>query len=450
MTCYQQDKYHIQITLNFMNRKLLLFLVVGLAFTLFGAFETMNPNGAPAGMTGSPGDGDNCTSCHGGTATTTASLITSNIPASGYIPGTTYTITATNSLTGSGKMGFEVSPQNAAGDLLGTLTAGPGSKLVGGGKYVTHSNANSTTNSWTFSWTAPVAGTGTVTFYGAFARNKPGPVTLSTLVVQEAASLPGSAGPISGPNTLCAGASASYSIAPVSGATSYQWSVPIGATITSGQGTTAIAVNYSSSASSGVVSVFGKNSSGNGLPSNLAVTVNNIPAAPGTPSGPATIDLFNGATSEYSTSGSTTAQSYEWTLEPMEAGSISGTTTTASVNWNNYFGTATVKVRGVNNCGTGSYSASFSVSVTNTTGIENISTETISIYPSPSNGQFTIKSSSLPLAKWSMVNLSGQTVMNGILDLDGMAEVSAFDHKGLYIIRIEKDNITKISKLVIK
>lgn len=185
-----------------MNRKLLLFLVVGLAFTLFGAFETMNPNGAPAGMTGSPGDGDNCTSCHGGTATTTASLITSNIPASGYIPGTTYTITATNSLTGSGKMGFEVSPQNAAGDLLGTLTAGPGSKLIGGGKYVTHSNANSTTNSWTFSWTAPVAGTGTVTFYGAFARNKPGPVTLSSLIVQEAASLPGSAGPISGPNTL--------------------------------------------------------------------------------------------------------------------------------------------------------------------------------------------------------------------------------------------------------
>ncbi|HML85033.1 MAG TPA: T9SS type A sorting domain-containing protein, partial [Bacteroidales bacterium] len=129
---------------------------------------------------------------------------------------------------------------------------------------------------------------------------------------------------------------------------------------------------------------------------------------------------------------------------------ISGTTTTASVNWNNYFGTATVKVRGVNNCGTGSYSASFSVSVTNTTGIESISTETISIYPSPSNGQFTIKSSSLPLAKWSMVNLSGQTVMNGILDLDGMAEVSANDHKGLYIIRIEKDNIRKISKLVIK
>lgn len=436
--------------MSLMNRKLLFFLVVGLAFTLFGAFETMNPNGAPAGMTGSPGDGDNCTSCHGGTATTTANLITSNIPASGYVPGTTYTITATNTLSGSGKMGFEVSPQNASGSLLGTLTAGSGNKLVGSGKYVTHSNANSTTNSWTFSWTAPAAGTGNVTFYGAFARNKPGPVTLSTLVVQEAASLPGAAGPITGTNVLCAGSSANYSISPISGATSYQWSVPTGATITSGQGTTAIAVNYSSSASSGVVSVFGKNSAGNGAPSNLAVTVNNVPAAPGTPSGPATVDLFNGTSSEYTTSGSTTAVSYEWTLEPAESGSISGTTTTATVNWNSYIGAATVKVRGLNNCGTGSYSAAFAVSVTNTTGIDNLSTETLSVYPSPSNGQFTIKSPSLPLAKWSLINLSGQTVMNGVLDLNGIAEVNTEAQKGMFIIQIEKDNIRKISKMIIK
>ena len=269
-------------------------------------------------------------------------------------------------------------------------------------------------------------------------------------MVQEAASLPGAAGPITGTNVLCAGTSANYSISPISGATSYQWSVPTGATITSGQGTTAIAVNYSSSASSGVVSVFGKNSAGNGAPSNLAVTVNNVPAAPGTPSGPATVDLFNGASSEYTTSGSTTAVSYEWTLEPAESGSISGTNKTGTVSWNNYIGAATVKVRGLNNCGTGSYSAAFAVSVTNTTGIDNLSTETLSVYPSPSNGQFTIKSPSLPLAKWSLINLSGQTVMNGLLDLNGIAEVNTEAQKGMFIIQIEKDNIRKISKMIIK
>lgn len=158
------------------------------AIMLFGSFALMYPSGAPAGYSGSPGDGNNCVACHGGTATTTAGLITSNIPAGGYVAGQTYQITATNNLTGSGKYGFEVSPQNSAGIQLGTLVAGTGSKLVSGGtKYITQSNASSTTNTWTFSWIAPQAGTGQVTFYGAMARNyNPGPVTLSSLVVQEA------------------------------------------------------------------------------------------------------------------------------------------------------------------------------------------------------------------------------------------------------------------------
>lgn len=164
-----------------------LFLSFG-AFLLFGSFALMYPSGAPAGYTGSPGDGNNCAACHGGTATTTAGLITSNIPSGGYVAGQTYQITATNNLSGSGKYGFEVSPQNSSGIQLGTLVAGTGSKLVSGGtKYITQSNASTTTSSWTFSWIAPQAGTGQVTFYGAMARNyNPGPVTLSSLVVQEA------------------------------------------------------------------------------------------------------------------------------------------------------------------------------------------------------------------------------------------------------------------------
>lgn len=155
------------------------------AIVLFSSYAMTNPGGSPTAKTGSPGDGANCAQCHGGTATTTADLITSNIPASGYVPGQTYQITATNPQTGSGKIGFEVSPQNASGTQLGTLVAGIGSKLAGGTKYVTQSNANSTTNTWTFGWIAPAAGTGAVTFYGAFARNYYGPTTLSTLTVQE-------------------------------------------------------------------------------------------------------------------------------------------------------------------------------------------------------------------------------------------------------------------------
>jgi hypothetical protein len=169
-----------------MRIKHLPWILSSAAIIIFSSFAFLYPSGAPAGYTGSPGDGANCAGCHGGTATTTAGLITSNIPASGYVPGHTYLITATNNIAGSGKYGFEVSPQNAAGTQLGTLVAGTGSQLLSGTKYITHTNASSTTNTWTFSWIAPTVGTGQVTFYGAMARNYKGATTLSTLVVQEA------------------------------------------------------------------------------------------------------------------------------------------------------------------------------------------------------------------------------------------------------------------------
>jgi hypothetical protein len=169
-----------------MKIKHLPWILSSAAIIIFSSFAYFYPSGAPAGYTGSPGDGADCSGCHGGTATTTAGLITSNIPASGYVAGHTYQITATNNIAGSGKYGFEVSPQNAAGTQLGTLVAGTGSQLLSGTKYITHTNASSTTNSWTFSWIAPAVGTGPVTFYGAMARNYKGISTLSTLVVPEA------------------------------------------------------------------------------------------------------------------------------------------------------------------------------------------------------------------------------------------------------------------------
>lgn len=166
------------------NKKIIVVAsVIGVA--LLTGFTAFYPSGAPAGYTGSPADGSNCASCHGNAATTAAGWITSNIPAAGYTPGQSYQVTATNNLGGSGKYGFEVSPQNNAGNLLGTLTAGTNSQLVGSGKYITHTSASSTIKTWTFTWVAPAPGSGTVTFYGAFARNYSGPTSLSNLVVAE-------------------------------------------------------------------------------------------------------------------------------------------------------------------------------------------------------------------------------------------------------------------------
>jgi hypothetical protein len=132
-----------------------------------------NTGGAPAGYTGSPSDGRTCTNCHSGSAATNQTgWITSDIPVDGYVPNTTYTITATADGVGSTKFGFQVSPQDASGILLGTLVSTSAeTQLVGSDKYITHtsSGTNGTdSKTWTFDWTAPAAETGSVTFYGAF------------------------------------------------------------------------------------------------------------------------------------------------------------------------------------------------------------------------------------------------------------------------------------------
>ena len=171
-----------------MKKLTTLFIIAGLTgFVMmmagFSGSTLKSSGGAPAGYTNSPADGKNCSQCMGGSAVNVNDWITSDVPATGYVPGSTYTISAT--ATGSGNKGFQISPQDNAGNLIGTLTAGAGNKLVGSGKYVTHTAAQSAaTYTWNFQWTAPPAGVGNVTFYGSIAVGKTN-TKLSTLTLSQ-------------------------------------------------------------------------------------------------------------------------------------------------------------------------------------------------------------------------------------------------------------------------
>jgi hypothetical protein len=152
--------------------------------TAFSGSVVLYPGGAPAGYTGSPGDGHDCTGCHNGNLSTVQNWITSDVDPSGYLPGQTYTITVT--VSGSGAKGFEVSPQDLAGNFYGTLILGTGTEFAGGNAhYITQSSSsNSNPKIWTFQWVAPDAGSGPVTMYGAFAVSKSN-TRLSSLVIPE-------------------------------------------------------------------------------------------------------------------------------------------------------------------------------------------------------------------------------------------------------------------------
>lgn len=177
-------------------------VTAGLMFTNAITTEAdSNTSAAPASRTGSPADGANCTACHAGTATTAAGLITSTIPSTGYVPGQIYTVTASITQVGKTKFGFEISPQTISGVKKGTLviTNSTTTQLVGTGKYITHKTGGTSfpsgTATWTFDWTAPAAGSGDFTFYGAFNitnannTNSGDIVKLSTLPVIEDLSL---------------------------------------------------------------------------------------------------------------------------------------------------------------------------------------------------------------------------------------------------------------------
>jgi PKD repeat protein len=86
------------------------------------------------------------------------------------------------------------------------------------------------------------------------------------------------------------------------------------------------------------------------------VTVSALPGTPSAPTGPTTVCASGGNTT-YSTEGLTGITSYNWVLEPVSAGNVSGTGLNATVLWaSGFLGDVTLKVAGENICGTGAYS----------------------------------------------------------------------------------------------
>ena len=137
------------------------------------SFEILRTNGSPGAKTGSPGDGSDCTSCHAGTSQNANDWISTTIPGSGYVAGSTYTITATATHAGAGKFGFELTAEDQSNAKTGTFVInGAGTQLVNNNKAVTHTSGGTTpsgdSRAWTMDWTAPASGTGNVTFYAAF------------------------------------------------------------------------------------------------------------------------------------------------------------------------------------------------------------------------------------------------------------------------------------------
>jgi hypothetical protein len=239
----------------------------------------------------------------------------------------------------------------SAGNVTYTVTAVAGVSYAwtvpSGGTIVSGQGTNSISVSY-----ASTSSSGLVT---VTAVNSCGTSTPSTIFVSIYAP-PSAPGAIEGLTTVCGSSTSEYYyVNPVSGATSYTWTVPSGASVTSGSTTNAITVSYGTT--SGNITVKANNTCGSSAASTLAVTVTS-----GTPSAPTTITATNGTPNMYSTgngySCSTVAgvSSYYWTVSPGAPQAIIASgqgTTSINVNYSTVTcgTTYTISVYATNNCG---------------------------------------------------------------------------------------------------
>jgi hypothetical protein len=180
--------------------------------------------------------------------------------------------------------------------------------------------------------------------------------------------LPDPAGTITGPASVCQGATGKvYTVPAINNATGYAWTTPAGATITSGANTNTITVDFSNSAASGNITVAGTNSCGNGTVSpNFAVTVNPVPVTP--------VVTNHGDTLH--SSAPTGNQWYDM------SGIITGATGQTYVATVNSYYWVVVTLNGCS-------SAESNHLQIITTGIDSHSSASINVYPVPNDGRFT-------------------------------------------------------------
>jgi hypothetical protein len=199
--------------------------------------------------------------------------------------------------------------------------------------------------------------------------------------------VPACPGAITGATTVCQGQnSVTYTVPQITNATSYEWTLPIGATGIST--TNSITVNYGTSAVSGEITVKGNSIYGVGNSSSIAVTVNSVDLG---------VTVFNNVLTA-----NQNGSSYQWLDCGNGNSPIVGETNQSYIPSNNGSYAVSVTINGCSNVSACNNINSIGVSTLES------STNLLSTFPNPNNGKFTLKAAKE--FNISIVNELGETV----------------------------------------
>ncbi len=222
-------------------------------------------------------------------------------------------------------VGYSIDPVSGATSYNWTATNGT---VTGSGTSVT------------VDWGTGTGGEICVTATSDCGTSLPACLTITFATPPNAPALP------SGPDACQNETGVVYTIADVTGATGYTWSVPNG-TITDGQGTTSITVSWGTT--NGDVCVTADNDCGSSAPACLPVVLNQVPANPGPISGTDVLcQNTNGVT--YSIGVPNGATGYTWTV-PANVTIVSGDGTNEITVDLGIFSIGDICVTPFNDCG---------------------------------------------------------------------------------------------------
>lgn len=233
-------------------------------------------------------------------------------------------------------------------------------------------------------------------------------------------------GTITGNTTVCTNTSQSYSIDPVTGATSYIWTLPNGSSGTST--TESITVNFGSSAVSGNITVKGHNECFDGPASTLAVVANKTPKE-------ATI------TQNGNILRSSVASGNQWYFENDLIYGATNQDYTPTSDGNHY---VIVTVNGCSSDKSNTISFVF-------TGFElSDANNKIKVYPNPVTNELTIEiKENTKKTDFEILNSLGSVVFKGNLVEKTVVQTSVFS-PGMYLLKFENGKTFEFKKLIKK
>ncbi len=316
---------------------------------------------ATIGVTGGTGAYTYSWAPSGGTAATATGLAAGN-----------YTVTVKDANNCTTTQAVTVTQPAAA---LSVTASSPARICAGAPLNLTAAPAGGTTP-YAYSWTGPngftaatqnpsiavaqVSMGGTYSLTVTDARSCTANATTATIVD----SIPNQPANITGNGVVCGGSINAYSIAAVTGATSYTWTLPAApAGWTGSSATTSLSATAPATPGTGTLSVAAVNGCGSSTPRTLSVAVVTTPAAPAAVSGSAAV--CGGITQSYFTAPVDQATSYLWTVPAgWSAPAITGSSIATTPPVTTGTGNGAVTVKASNVCGT-SAAASLAVTVTN-------------------------------------------------------------------------------------